>query len=179
MHQFPNTRFRVSAIKNAFVEFGSCKNLKWSNYWVLGKKPKPKFQKKLAFLISQTLSKMKLALQSLFLFALCFLILSCEKDEDILASFDCTNIEPTYDLEIKAILNRDCARSGCHSSSSQAGGINLGSYMAAETESSKPRFLGAINQLSDYEAMPRSASKLSDEDIKLITCWVDNGSPEN
>ena len=51
--------------------------------------------------------------------------------------------------------------------------------MAAEAESSKARFLGAINQLSDYEPMPRSATKLSEEDIKLLTCWVDHGSPEN
>lgn len=123
---------------------------------------------------------MNKALYPIFAIAISFLILSCEKDEDdVLASFDCTNVEPTYDLEIKSILNRECATSGCHSSSSQAGGISLGNYMAAENESSKARFLGAINQLSGYESMPRSSNKLSDDDIKLITCWVDNGSPEN
>lgn len=123
---------------------------------------------------------MKKAFYLSFAIASFLLILGCEKDEDdVLASFDCTNVEPTYDLEIKAILNRDCATSGCHSSSSQAGGINLGSYTAAENESTKARFLGAINQLSGYESMPRSGNKLSEDDIKLITCWVDNGSPEN
>jgi hypothetical protein len=117
---------------------------------------------------------------SLFVLVFSMMTMACEKDEDdVLASFDCHNVEPSYNLEIKAILNRDCAISGCHNSSSQAGGINLGSYMAAEAESSKARFLGAINQLSDYEPMPRSASKLSEEDIKLLTCWVDHGSPEN
>lgn len=123
---------------------------------------------------------MKKALFSFFAFSLCFLVLSCEKDEDdILASFDCTNVEPTYDLEIKAILNSECATSGCHNSSSQAGGINLSNYISAETESEKARFLGTINHLSDYAAMPRNGNKLSEEQIKLLTCWVDNGSPEN
>ncbi len=122
---------------------------------------------------------MNKALYSFLAFSICFLILGCEKDEDdILASFDCTNVEPTYDLEIKAILNSECATSGCHNSSSQAGGINLSNYISSETESTKPRFLGAINQLSDYDAMPRGGNKLSEEEIKLLTCWVDNGSPE-
>lgn len=104
---------------------------------------------------------------------------SCEKDDDdALASFDCTGTAPTYTNEIKSLLDTKCATSGCHSSSNQAGGISLGSYMAAQAESSKARFLGAINQLSSYEPMPRGGTKLSDDNIKTLTCWVDNSSPE-
>lgn len=106
------------------------------------------------------------------------LLMSCEKDDDALASFDCTNTNPTYTGEIKALLDLNCATASCHSSSSQAGGINLSNYISSENESSNARFLGAINQISPYVEMPRNASKLSDDDIKTLTCWVDNGSPE-
>lgn len=116
---------------------------------------------------------------SCLLVALSLVFVACEKDDDdVLASFDCTNINPTYTNDIKAILDARCATSGCHNSSTQAGGINLGSYMAAENESSNARFLGAINQLSAYEPMPRGGTKLSDNEIELLTCWVDQGSPE-
>ena len=119
-----------------------------------------------------------------FLLLSCFVLLtaviiSCEKDQDdALASFDCSDTSPTYNNDIAPLLNSLCATSNCHSSSAQSGGIDLSNFMAAQSESFNARFLGAINHLSSYEPMPKDGGKLDDEDIKLLTCWVDNGSPE-
>jgi hypothetical protein len=111
--------------------------------------------------------------------ALSLSFIACEKDEEeAFASFDCSGENPTYTSSVKSLLDNRCATSGCHSSSTKAGGIDLSNYMAAETESERARFLGAVNQLSSYEPMPRGGAKLSDDNIKTLTCWVDNGSPE-
>lgn len=99
---------------------------------------------------------------------------SCTKQTE----FDCTGTTPTYTADVKKLLDANCATSGCHNASSKAKGIDLSSYSAAKSESSKSRFLGSIQHSSGYDAMPQGGSKLSDANIKIIYCWVQNNSPE-
>ena len=110
--------------------------------------------------------------------ALCgvILLISCEKDED--PSVDCTGLTPTYTSEIKAILDTSCALSGCHNAGTQQEGIDLSNYADAKIVSSEDRFLGAINHQNGYTPMPQNSAKLSTDKINLLTCWVQNGSPE-
>ncbi len=106
-------------------------------------------------------------------------LFSCEKDEvEEPQTYDCTGLTPTYTAEIKPIIDTNCATSGCHDSSSQAGGINLSTYALTSSESNNARFLGSIQRLSAYSSMPRNSAKLSDTTIQLIYCWVENGQPE-
>lgn len=92
--------------------------------------------------------------------------------------FDCTGTAPTYTADVKTLLDANCATSGCHNAASKAKSIDLSTYTAAKSESSKSRFLGSIQHSSGYDAMPQGGSKLSDANIKIIYCWVQNGSPE-
>lgn len=107
------------------------------------------------------------------------ILFSCEKEEaQELPTYDCTGLTPTYTAEIKPIIDTNCATTGCHNSSSQAGGINLSTYALTSSESNNARFLGSIQHLSAYSSMPRNSAKLSDTAIQLIFCWVENGQPE-
>ncbi|MBK9982457.1 MAG: hypothetical protein IPP15_08535 [Saprospiraceae bacterium] len=101
---------------------------------------------------------------------------SCGKDT--ITMFDCTGISPSYAVDIKPILNASCALSGCHDAYSPNAGYDFSSYNSASSGSQSGRFLGAIQQKRGYLAMPNGLPKLSDNNIKLLTCWVQNGSPK-
>jgi len=111
-----------------------------------------------------------------FLFAITFLaiISSCKH----VVQYDCTGVTPTYTQNIKPILDATCARSGCHSDSHSAGGINLSNYAGASAASAKKSFMGTIQQLPGYQKMPKDADRLPDAQIHALYCWVENGSPE-
>lgn len=101
---------------------------------------------------------------------------ACKKETA--TSFDCTGSTPTYTNDVKSIINSNCATSGCHAANNPAEGIDLSTYAKVKAESAKDRFLGSIEHLSGYEAMPDGAAKLSETQIKTISCWIDNGTPE-
>lgn len=107
----------------------------------------------------------------------CVVILSnCKKEE--IDTVDCSGTTPTYTANIKSIMDRDCAGSGCHSSSAKRSGYDLSSYAGVSTAAKSKAFLGAIQHKSGYSKMPKGASKLSDADVKTVTCWVQNNMPE-
>ncbi len=114
---------------------------------------------------------------ALSLVTLLFLLLACNKDETP-DTVDCTGITPTYTSDIKAILDVSCAKSGCHDVETHENGYDLSTYATAKPVSQNDRFLGAIQHKSGFTPMPENSGKLSQENIDLITCWVQNGSPE-
>ena len=91
---------------------------------------------------------------------------------------DCASISPSYSADIKPIIDASCATSGCHNAVSGAENIDLSTYAKVKDESFKRRFLGSINRESGFKAMPQGAPKLSDSNINLITCWIENGHAE-
>ena len=104
------------------------------------------------------------------------LLASCNKEE--VTPLDCTGLTPTYATDIKTILDVNCAISGCHGPYSHQDGIDLSNYPDASAASHNSNFLGAIQHKKGYEPMPKDAAKLSEGNIQLLTCWVQNGSPE-
>jgi hypothetical protein len=103
-------------------------------------------------------------------------IYACKKKS--ITTYDCAGITPTYIANIKPIMDANCATSGCHSASKKAAGIDLSSYGATKAYSSNDKFIKSIQHISGTEAMPKGGSKLSEENIKLIYCWTNNGTPE-
>jgi hypothetical protein len=101
---------------------------------------------------------------------------SCQKDT--VSTVDCTGLTPTYTRDIKPILNASCALSGCHTSYTAQAGIDLSNFNSASEASLQDRFLGSIQQKKGYRPMPQNAAQLSADKIQLITCWVQNGSPD-
>lgn len=117
-------------------------------------------------------------LKSVFtLFILFSLVASC-KDDETPDTVDCTGLTPTYNNDIKAILDASCTSSGCHNSVDLANNYDFSTYATASAISQGNRFLGAINHQSGFMPMPQNAPKLSNENIELLTCWVENGSPQ-
>ena len=112
----------------------------------------------------------------LSVFSLLLLVIACKKDA--VDTADCGGFSPTYTTDIKPILDASCAKSGCHDAITQQDGKNLSTYAGALAVSQTDEFLGAIQHKSGYVAMPQDGPKLADDKIELITCWVQNGSPQ-
>ncbi len=92
--------------------------------------------------------------------------------------FECSGFNPTYTADIKSILDASCATSGCHNAITAEEGINLSDYAHASQISRESRFLGAIQHKNGYAKMPDDAPKLPENQVQLLTCWVQNGSPQ-
>ncbi len=121
-----------------------------------------KFQRKLLYLFS---------------IAVAGFAYSCEK-EATPVTYDCTGLTPTYTKDVKPLMDTYCATSGCHSASSKADGKDYSSYTVVKTNSSSNAFMGSMQHLSGYNAMPKGSSKLSDTQLKTISCWINNGKLE-
>jgi mono/diheme cytochrome c family protein len=104
-------------------------------------------------------------------------LFSCSKTEDP-TTYDCTGLTPTYEKDIKAIMDKSCATVGCHDSKTASKKIDLSNYGQVKGHTVHDNFLGSIEHLKGYEAMPKKADKLADAQIKLIACWIKNGTPE-
>ena len=115
---------------------------------------------------------------TLFVLLAAFIVFmsSCGKDDPDME--DCTGITPTYTSDIKAILDASCAKSGCHDPITKQNGFDFSTYATAEPISQMDVFLGAVQHKDGYTPMPNDGGKLPDSQIKLLTCWVQNGSPE-
>ena len=103
--------------------------------------------------------------------------LACN-NEDPVDTVDCTGLTPTYTSDVKAILDVSCAKSGCHDTEFHENGYDFSTYATAKSAAQGDRFLGAIQHKSGFEPMPQNSGKLSQANIDLLTCWVQNGCPE-
>lgn len=116
-------------------------------------------------------------MKTIFITTLCTLFvftIACKKKATP-TTFDCTGVAATYTTEVKPLLDMHCATSGCHNASSKADGKDFSTYSSSKSLAGNNNFLGSIEHLNGYTAMPKGASKLSDTDIKTIACWVQNG----
>jgi hypothetical protein len=109
------------------------------------------------------------------LFAIVLLAMTCSCKHVV--QYDCTGVTPTYSENIQPILNATCAsREGCHGANGEA--FDLTTYAGASDASKNKSFMGAIQQLPFYQKMPKDADRLPDAQIHLLSCWIENGSPE-
>jgi len=85
---------------------------------------------------------------------------------------ECQGDKPTYDNGISAIINEKCTNFQCHGPGSNQAEFTsfAGMSLAISNGNFEKRVL--INQ-----TMPRN-SFLTQTQIDLIQCWVDNGYPE-
>jgi len=113
---------------------------------------------------------------------------ACTSDKlpEPVVTIDCSTENPTYDTQIKPIIDQSCAISGCH----EPNGGGPGSYT---------NYAGMANFLNDNEfkkfvielkddpdrGMPPNWSSnpgpknLTPEQFALVQCWVEAGYPEN
>lgn len=89
---------------------------------------------------------------------------------------DCDTINVTFTKSILPITDTYCK--GCHSGADPSGGISLTDYASIKSTVESGRFLGSIEQLQGFSAMPQNGNKLNDCNIVKIKKWISYGMPE-
>ena len=126
----------------------------------------------LSFLI-QMMMKMKKTL--LFLTCCTFGIVACNKEPNTTEPEQPATCHATYVADIKTIVNTKCAISGCHDGNS--GIIGFNTYIPLKERADNGRIKSYVIELKIMP--PSTAKQLTDDEKKLIQCWLDNGAPEN
>ena len=97
----------------------------------------------------------------------------------------CDTLVVSYNLQVKGIIDTNCAFSGCHVAGSSAPGnySSFGSLQPFLTDREFRRFV--IDLRNDPElGMPPNwptnpgPNDLTDEEFAIISCWVEDGYPE-
>lgn len=116
--------------------------------------------------------------KSILIIWILFLSHSCTKDKIDIVMDECEEAV-TYNTGIKELLATNCAYSNCHDGSGGAPG-NYTSYFGIEPFLNVGQF--EKRALTDRDMPPSYATgpkSLSQEDIDLISCWMQNGYVEN
>jgi len=96
----------------------------------------------------------------------------------------CDNTTPTYDAEIRPIIERTCAYSGCHLGGAPGVYDSYGG-LRADLESGLFRQRVILRRSDPNVGMPPDYSpedrprNLTDEELFMVECWLDSGFPEN
>lgn len=110
-----------------------------------------------------------------FLFA--FYLISCTKnnEQDLYptTASSCSTISAKYTADIKPLFLARCTISGCHNTTSNAGGFALETYTQVAAKAAK------INQRCIVEKNMPAAGPLSNAEIAMLKCWIDSGAPNN
>jgi len=109
------------------------------------------------------------------------LFFSCEKEK--LPPTDtppagCDTLDIRYNKNIVPILERYCF-DGCHNGINPSSGISLDTYAAVKVKIDEGRFLGAVQQLPGFVAMPLGAPPIPECDLTQIRIWIEAGAPNN
>jgi hypothetical protein len=92
----------------------------------------------------------------------------------------CDTVNVTYSGTISAIMTANCAISGCHDASSQAGTYRLDTYEGVKKPITNGRLIGAITHSSGFSKMPANKQDPMDTcTIAKISAWVNKGAPNN
>jgi len=101
-----------------------------------------------------------------------------DKEEKLYTS-TCATTDIRYSNIVKPIVDQNCSVSGCHNTTTLAGGYDLTTYSGLKTIADNGQLLGSITHASGFSAMPQGREKLSDCQISQIRTWVDGGALNN
>ena len=112
------------------------------------------------------------------------LLVACTSDqlpEPVMA--DCSSVNPTYNGEIKQIIDASCAYSGCHLDSSPGRFDDYAGLLPyLEDNTFRQRVL--IERADPTTGMPPNyapsgrSQDLTADELMTIECWLDAGFPE-
>ena len=128
---------------------------------------------------------------SKFQILLCLLTiisLSCSRDTFEPEDLDCAS-DISYNNGVKEILDASCAYSGCHDGIGGIGPGDYGSYAGMLADLQNGSFENRVIFQKDdptfgmppnVEIYPQSlVSDLTEEQLDIISCWLEAGFPEN
>jgi hypothetical protein len=108
---------------------------------------------------------------------LLFFITACSKSNGTSKSFsssDCTSTI-SYKTDIQPIMNSYCT--SCHQPGNAKGGYELTTYSGVTSNTNK--VLASMLHNSGSEPMPDNGDQLSDDLLKKMYCWVNQGAKNN
>ena len=116
---------------------------------------------------------------------LCLLLLSdCTNDQlPPPETGDCSTLQPTYENAVKEIIDRSCAYSGCHLNSAPGnyttydgllGVLNSGDFNSRVISMKTDPVLGM-----PPDRATGGPKDLTEEELNIISCWLEAGFPEN
>ncbi len=109
---------------------------------------------------------------------LIFFITSCSSKKDYVntppppGGTECASVNAKFTADVYPLMQTKCAISGCHNSTSMAGGFAWTSYAAISPQAA------AINSAVQAGRMPKTGSLTATEKL-IIKCWVGSGAPNN
>ncbi len=99
-------------------------------------------------------------------------------EEDLYPTNDCNTLEMSLATDIIPILDNYSCNS-CHSSTSNAGGVDLEGYTNLKIWIDNERLLGSIKQDGSASPMPKAAAKMAQCDIDKVEAWITQGAKNN
>lgn len=97
----------------------------------------------------------------------------------------CDTLTVAYTLQVKDIIDANCAFSGCHVAGSSAPGnyATFGSLQPFLTDREFKRFVVDLRNDPDLGMPPNWATNpgpkdLTEEEFDILSCWIQNGYPE-
>lgn len=82
---------------------------------------------------------------------------------------------PTYESDIKTVVQAKCALSGCHDGTS--GLVNFLTYGPLKAKADEGKIKRYVFELNIMP--PATATQLIENEREKLQCWLDNGAPEN
>lgn len=113
-----------------------------------------------------------------------FIIGGCTNDKLDEPMNNCGNLTPTYDADVKTIIELSCALSGCHVNGTSAPG-NFITYDGISRYLSNGSFENRVFDVKNDPVlgMPPDNSPgpkdLSTAQLQILVCWMENNYPEN
>ena len=97
-------------------------------------------------------------------------IVACSKE---LVTPVCDGSKPVYNTDIKSIIDATCLSVGCHNTNSKNGDWTTYNKLKPVLDNGSFK-----NRIITKQDMPKGGS-LSQSEINLMQCWIDNGYTEN
>lgn len=108
------------------------------------------------------------------------LIPACTSDrlDPIEAPEICDTLIPTFNEEMAFLVERTCAYANCHVSGFPSGDYTTYESMLVHLDDGQVfnRVLAIRDMPPNYADGPK---KLTEEELELFSCWLENGYPEN
>ena len=123
----------------------------------------------------------------ILLLSFLWLLTDCSRDQLAESTVDCDE-SVTYNGVIKPIIDESCSYSGCHDGRGGIGPadytrysgilrhLNSGSFRSRTIDQKDSPSLGMPPDASVYPETLKES--LTDDELEMITCWLDNGFPE-
>ena len=115
-----------------------------------------------------------------FLFPILLILIqflySCEsRNEESLDSVPCDTTNITY-ATVRPIFENNCVR--CHNDLTNYFDIKLNSFANVQNAAQSGLLIKAVNHLPGVIPMPFQLPKLGDCEVKKITIWINNNTPQ-